>query len=267
MSAPLVVNTVDGTCWTRRGSLRGGEPLYAPADVCRCPEFVMATLAELAEHGIVGSADVLPMPVGSKPQAETLPLKVVAELNNLRMRLAGMANPPREVFLALYDGAEPELFTTAEAARECCDDLAKSDAHEKYWDWTVNEHGIHVQFWTHPDDDRPLSETSGCVTPIVVQGDDDVSELERLRSRVAELEAERRSTNEALDDAVQELRARHEDVEPDAIPQRIAPPQVLGPLAGWVAETFSPKPAEGEHYASTHHEYRLGHDLPETGGA
>jgi hypothetical protein len=29
-----------------------------------CPNFVMATLSELAEHGIAGSADVLPVPVG-----------------------------------------------------------------------------------------------------------------------------------------------------------------------------------------------------------
>jgi hypothetical protein len=186
---PLVVNTRDGVCWERRAVTSDGRGLYAVEGSCRCPEFVMATLAELAEHGIVGSADVLPVPVGPEPQAVSLPLKVVAELNDLRMRLAGMANPPREVYLALYEGAEPELFTTVEAARECCDDLAKSDAGENYWDWTVNESGIHVQFWTHADDDRPLSETSGTVTPIVVQGDDDLSELERLRSRVAELEA------------------------------------------------------------------------------
>lgn len=298
MSAPLVVNTVDGTCWTRRGSLRGGAPLYAPADVCRCPEFVMATLAELAEHGIVGSADVLPMPVGSKPQAETLPLKVVAELNNLRMRLAGMANPPREVFLALYDGAEPELFTTAEAARECCDDLAKSDAHEKYWDWIVNEHGIHVQFWTHPDDDRPLSETSGCVTPIVVQGDDDVSELERLRARVAELEAERRSTNEWVDDAAEALRASRDriaelEAEREALSERLRAGQVWrqGRSPELVSENFvsqselrsifgipltppwgdgitrrvvpvqALREPEGEHYAHVHHPYTTPHDL------
>lgn len=36
-------------------------------------------------------------------------------------------------------------------------------------------------------------------------------ERERLRARVAELEAERHSTNEALDDAVQALRAREKD--------------------------------------------------------
>lgn len=67
MNAPLVVNTKDGTVWTRRGALRGGEPLYAPQAICQCPEFVMATLAELAEHGIAGSAYALPMPVGPKP--------------------------------------------------------------------------------------------------------------------------------------------------------------------------------------------------------
>ncbi|MGW3192158.1 hypothetical protein ACWDBT_30440 [Streptomyces ardesiacus] len=68
MSAPLVVNTRDGACWTRRAVTAGGIALYALADVCSCPEFVMATLAELAERGIVGSADALPMPVG--PEAD-----------------------------------------------------------------------------------------------------------------------------------------------------------------------------------------------------
>ena len=64
MSAPVAVNTADGTCWTRRGETRRGEALYAPEGVCNCPPFVMATLVELAEHGIVGSADVLPVPPG-----------------------------------------------------------------------------------------------------------------------------------------------------------------------------------------------------------
>lgn len=161
MSAPLVVNTVEGTVWTLRPETRDGQALYAPEKCGQCPVFVMATYAELAVHGIAGSADVLPVPVGPEP---------------------------RELFLALYDGVEPELFTTVEAARECCDDVAKVDAGEKCWDWTVTEYGVHVQFWTHPDDDRPLSETSGSVTPIVVQGAEPLSELEALRARVAELE-------------------------------------------------------------------------------
>lgn len=73
-----------------------------------------------------------------------------------------------ELFLAEYDGVPPELHTTVEAARDMCDDIAKVDAHGRYWDWTVQD-GVHVQVWTHPDNDRPLSATSGVVTPIEVQ--------------------------------------------------------------------------------------------------
>ncbi|MFJ5151448.1 hypothetical protein ACIQCF_07640 [Streptomyces sp. NPDC088353] len=129
---------------------------------------------------------------------QALTPEVAVELNDLRTRLAGMANPPREVFLALYDGAEPELFTTVEAARECCDDLTKTDANGRCWDWQVNEYGVHVQFWTHPDDDRPVGDTSGTVTAVVVQGDEPLSELEQLRARVAELEAQREALAERL---------------------------------------------------------------------
>ncbi len=74
MSAPLVVNTADGTCWTLRATTRDGVALYAPEGVCDCPQFVMATLPELAEHGIVGSADVLPMPVGPESQGAEVAL-------------------------------------------------------------------------------------------------------------------------------------------------------------------------------------------------
>ncbi|MFE2457563.1 hypothetical protein [Streptomyces sp. NPDC059402] len=72
MSAPLVINTRDGACWTRRTVTEGGVALYALADVCSCPEFVMATLDELAQRGIVGSADALPMPAGPEPQTRTV---------------------------------------------------------------------------------------------------------------------------------------------------------------------------------------------------
>ncbi|MET8475380.1 hypothetical protein ABZY90_19810 [Streptomyces sp. NPDC006422] len=67
-SAPMVVNTVEGTVWTRREQTRGGEPLYAPQERPVCPAFVMATYTELAEHGIAGEADALPMPVGTGPR-------------------------------------------------------------------------------------------------------------------------------------------------------------------------------------------------------
>lgn len=61
---PLVVNTRDGVVWLRRAVTAEGRGLYAVTGSCSCPEFLMATLAELAAHGIAGSADVLPMPVG-----------------------------------------------------------------------------------------------------------------------------------------------------------------------------------------------------------
>lgn len=61
---PLVVNTKDGVVWQRRAVTAEGRGLYAVTGSCNCPEFLMATLAELAAHGIAGSADVLPMPVG-----------------------------------------------------------------------------------------------------------------------------------------------------------------------------------------------------------
>ncbi|MFJ6073641.1 hypothetical protein ACIQFU_22840 [Streptomyces sp. NPDC093065] len=83
MSAPLVINTKDGACWTRRTVTSGGIALYALADVCQCPEFVMATLDELAARGIAGSADVLPMPAGpaakTGPRSFALAGEVVAE--------------------------------------------------------------------------------------------------------------------------------------------------------------------------------------------
>jgi hypothetical protein len=64
---PLVVTTKDGVTWLRRAVV-GGHGLYAVTDSCKCPEYLMATLAELAEHGIAGQADVLPVPVGPEPQ-------------------------------------------------------------------------------------------------------------------------------------------------------------------------------------------------------
>ncbi|MFF5801633.1 hypothetical protein [Streptomyces albogriseolus] len=83
MSAPLVVNTRDGVCWTRRVVTSGGIALYAPESVRTCPDFVMATEAELAEHGIVGSAYALPMPVAPEPQKSASPkvVRIVAEVS------------------------------------------------------------------------------------------------------------------------------------------------------------------------------------------
>ena len=73
MSSPEKVRTSDGMVWERRAETRSGLALYALEGVCSCPPYVMATLPELAEHGIqsselaavVAELGALPMPVGS----------------------------------------------------------------------------------------------------------------------------------------------------------------------------------------------------------
>jgi hypothetical protein len=71
MSAPLVINLRDGSVWERRATTTAGIALYVVAGAASgCPMAVMATEVELAERGIVGTADVLPVPVG--PGSRTL---------------------------------------------------------------------------------------------------------------------------------------------------------------------------------------------------
>lgn len=67
---------------------------------------------------------------------------------------------------------------------------------------------------------------------LVLHAHDDLSwcldMMAKLRARVAELESERNSTNEALDDAVQALRARAADVSADKLTRLLAPTQAPG---------------------------------------
>lgn len=90
MSAPAKVRTADGVVWERRAETRGGLALYAVEGVCGCPVYVMATLAELAEHGIqsaelasvVAELGALPMPVG--PEAPDKLVRLIAPVLALR---------------------------------------------------------------------------------------------------------------------------------------------------------------------------------------
>lgn len=77
---PRFVNTRDA-CWVRRAVTSDGRGLYAVEGSCRCPEFLLVSLAELAAVGIVGSADVLPAPSVSfaeRAAAESDPARRVA---------------------------------------------------------------------------------------------------------------------------------------------------------------------------------------------
>lgn len=162
MSAPLVINLRDGSVWERRGVTPEGVALYALAGSCKCPEYLMATEAELAAMGIAGSADVLPVPVGPEPQRDVEDELTGANLSlweeeqdNARLRLAWKS---ARVWRRELRGS----YKFAEGSR---------------------------QRWR-----------TACIEA--------ERERDQLKARVAELELERHVTNEALDDAVRELRER-----------------------------------------------------------
>ncbi|MEV7491466.1 hypothetical protein AB0O08_12000 [Streptomyces anulatus] len=81
---PLRVETLDGAVWVQAAVTRAGLGLYCPEGVVSCPRFVMATLAELAEHGVKAAPPVtdlsdavalmgaLPMPVGTAAESDPL---------------------------------------------------------------------------------------------------------------------------------------------------------------------------------------------------
>lgn len=73
------------------------------------------------------------------------------------------------LFLAEYDSVKTEVHLTLDDARACCDDIAQAVANGQCWDWSRNEDGVYVQYWSHEDDDRPLHMTGGTVTEVRVQ--------------------------------------------------------------------------------------------------
>lgn len=274
MSAPLVVNTTDGTVWTRREATRDGLALYAPEKCGSCPQFVMATYAELEGHGIAGAADVLPMPAGpAQSEREQLRAAFVTALDNAHQTHPCPATGrPYWVGCVHYNDAGRVVGVGS------CHSERRADA-------------------------------------VLAVRD---AEVERLRARVAELETERHSTNEALDDAVQELRARqtgpalpwahampdddlHEFLgdlvsaamgrwrsEPE-VPDRTVLADIEKVCADWrtpgeglrsdpepepapdaVTRVFAPvaslREPEPEFHAYLHHPYQREHDMPETGG-
>lgn len=90
MSAPERLRTSDGMVWEHRADSPQGVPLYAEEGALpSCPVFVMATLEELAEHGVraadlasvVAELGALPVPAGPvSPDAVTRTYMSVASL-------------------------------------------------------------------------------------------------------------------------------------------------------------------------------------------
>ncbi len=97
-----------------------------------------------------------------------------------------------------------------------------------------------------------------------------------LRARIAELEAERHTTNEALSDAAEQLRvdrdriteleqllaAKDRPVDEDPIAYALTE---KAELADKLTHTFASL-REDVYESPLRHDYRVGHDLPKTGG-
>lgn len=227
---PLVVNTMDGAVWQRRAVTSDGRGLYAVTGSCSCPEYLMATLAELAAHGIAGQTDALPMPVGQA-------LLVLSEQQIEALAAAGNR---------VVNDAVHERLCMCDTWPESC--LSSGNFHMGDWDMSGLESALPavLALWEQ------------------MRG----GEMLRLQARIAELESERHSTNEALDDAVQALRER-----PDGITRLIAPTQALRddvtPQVQKLRDLLSGQRAavEDPHDGPLHHSYLVPRDLPEPGGA
>lgn len=71
-------------------------------------------------------------------------------------------------WLAEYEGAEPVLCATWEAARAVCDDHARSEAHEG-WDWIAVDGDHEQQVWTRELDDAVTGSAPGSILRLTVR--------------------------------------------------------------------------------------------------
>lgn len=101
-------------------------------------------------------------------------------------------------------------------------------------------------------------------------------DAQRRQDRVAELEADLATVNGTLDDVAKARRAESCPCPPEGRPHQVGCPQAEVPRPAerpvdGLTQSFAPVAAlrevlDGEHYAQVHHGWRLGRDLPETGG-
>jgi hypothetical protein len=237
----MVVNTRDGVCWERRAVTDSGLGLYAVEGSCKCPPFKMATLAELAERGIVGSADVLPMPVPVVPE----PLSA-ERLTEIAARAdAATAGPWWTDTLAEHDGSESVgIDAEGDIWIVPCQDIDQADA----------------EFMAHARVDVPAL----------------LAEVRRQAARIAELEAQREALAERLRAGQQWRQGRNPELVSENFVSQSELRSIFGiplvaPWADGLTRTFAPvaslREPEPEFYGSVHHDWRLGRDLPELGGA
>lgn len=290
---PVAVNTADGTAWLRRAVTVDGRALYAmDGAVMGAPEFVMATLADLAERGITGSTDALPMPIGPASR-EPRPIAYASKRTEAQLLLADRAERQRAAEWP-WDMWCRRCLVNVTSHRTEADALEAADQHVKLYHAPQAE--VHR-----------LMTAGGFV------------ELERLRARVAELEAELgRQPKKPLDpracsacgslpeswcpdcaaceqgcfggfegNACGHANARWRgtsmsvEESADKLTALLAPTQVLReeepPLRGRaLLDELTVERAEqahnrrlgieDSHDSPLHHDYRLGRELPQAGG-
>jgi hypothetical protein len=200
---PVVVNTRDGACWERRAVTDDGRGLYAVEGSCKCPEYLLVPLSELARHGIVGQAFALPMPVGPDPSPlERRQLRVDEVERAYTFDTAELKRRVGEAVATVARQAqkitELERIANAERARVAALEAAA------YGDATV-------RLLSPVEQIRHLH---ACVAAQLSRADtldrlcrEQRAQADKATARVAELEAERHSTNEALSEAAEALRA------------------------------------------------------------
>jgi len=253
VSAPLVVNTTDGTCWTRREATRDGEALYALADCKRCPELVMATYAELAEHGIAGEAWALPLPSGPAPVTTR---QKVDEAFGIQARILKSALD--QVFSVLAEG---HFLRSAEAAADTDALIGSLWARVAELEAVVAaELARHTQY-----EDSPHCQLDGEYWPCRTVSALGAAEADGITRRIAPPQALRK-------DACTACGSVPEEWCPDCAACRNGchgghdGNPCSHPNARW-AKAGQRAVLEDPHDGPLSHRYELGRDLPETGGA
>ncbi|MEV7681599.1 hypothetical protein AB0O64_24040 [Streptomyces sp. NPDC088341] len=99
-------------------------------------------------------------------------------LDILRTTQPGVTAVPAgtALFLAEYEGADPELYTTLDAAQDYCADQLNGESPGKTWDWFPEEGGVFVQVYTSDLDDRPQHQAPGSVRRLIVRPGADETE-------------------------------------------------------------------------------------------
>ena len=330
---PLVLNLRDGSVWTRRAVDSDGRGQYALAGVCDCPEYVLASFAELAERGITGHADVLPVPAGPEPsELEGLRAAYVTALDNAARthpcpvlgdrywsgcvhydeagRVSGVGSCHSErradAVLAVRDAEVErlrELLREATAGAAVADDLTAEwrrraeSAEAQVAELEAQRERRRARLVALQNDalsmrgslspaggDRkvpfPLGET---LTPAVDWLIGRVAELEALRAdRRVEFAVQYPDGQTVMAETITFERSKaeaslraHRGLNPMWNGCRIVQRSVswgewVEAPADAVTAVFAPvaslREPEGEFHAFLHHDNRLGHDMPETGG-